>query len=476
MSRTATAQENASGKSTLSAATKAAYAFGGTVDIFGHWLYFCLMQPVFVGFLHLSPALLGVAQAAARSVDAVADSYFGWRSDNTRTPWGRRRPYILVGSVLAGMTLPFLFAASATWSPSTLFWFVLLSACAYAPILGCYNMPYQSLGAELTADTDERTTVMSWRAVVQTLAGVANAWAWWLAARSWFGDGAGSPNLVRGARWTAVIAGTVMILAGVGSAWFVTERYYPLARRQDRVAFATTVKQTFACGPFRILLLTLVLFAIPASMVGALGWYVQFYYVFPGQPDTAALYSGLAGTAYSLLGVAGVPFASWLASRRGKRQALQWALAGGAAALVSSYWLYTPKAPSLLVVCHGLFGIVSSGFFWVLLPSMLADVVDFDELAGGKRREGAFSSTFSYVLKLGTTITMVVTGPLVELAGFNARQALQSSATLANLRLVFAALPAIASLLAALALWRYPLTREAMATIRARLEAKRGII
>ena len=64
-------------RSRLRRLEKAAYAFGGTVDIFGHWLYFGLMQPVFVGFLQLSPSLLGLAQAAARLTDAFTDSYFG---------------------------------------------------------------------------------------------------------------------------------------------------------------------------------------------------------------------------------------------------------------------------------------------------------------------------------------------------------------------------------------------------------------
>jgi GPH family glycoside/pentoside/hexuronide:cation symporter len=249
---------------------KTAYALGGTTDIFGHWLYFGLMQPVFVGFLHLSPSLLGIAQAAARLTDGVTDSYFGWRSDNTRTRWGRRRPYLLVGALLAGAALPSLFLASRSWSTSTLFWFVLVTACAYAPILSCYNMPYQSLGAELTADTDERTTIMAWRGVAQTLAGVANAWAWWFTARPWFSDGDGSPNLARGAMWAGVVAGAVMILGGIGSALFVPERYYPLARAQARVSLWTTTRLTFRCRPFRILLLTLVLFAVPTSMVGAL--------------------------------------------------------------------------------------------------------------------------------------------------------------------------------------------------------------
>jgi GPH family glycoside/pentoside/hexuronide:cation symporter len=455
---------------------KTAYALGGTTEIFGHWLYFGLMQPVFVGFLHLSPSLLGIAQAAARLTDGVSDSYFGWRSDNTRTRWGRRRPYLLVGSLLAGAALPCLFAASRSWDPSTLFWFVMVTACAYAPILSSYNMPYQSLGAELTADTDERTTIMAWRGVAQTLAGVANAWAWWFAARPWFTGADGSPDLARGATWAGVLAGAVMILGGLGSVLFVTERYYPLARAQPRVSLWTTTRLTFRCRPFRVLLLTLVLFAVPTSMVGALGWYVLCYYVFAGDLTSAAMYSGLAGTAYSILGAASVPLAAWLARKLGKARTLQGALYVGAAALAASFALYTPAAPVLSVVAHGLFGVAASGFFWVLLPSMLADVVDFDELGSGQRREGAFNSTLSYVLKLGTTITLLLTGPIIELTGFDARRTLQDPATVTWLRILFAAVPAMAALLAAVALRRYPLTHRAMDDIRARLEAKRGAI
>lgn len=453
---------------------KAAYAFGGTVDIFGHWLYFGLMQPVFVGFLHLSPSLLGLAQASARLTDAFSDSYFGWRSDNTRTRWGRRRPYILVGSLLAGAALPCLFAASRAWSASTLFWFVLLSACGYAPILSCYNMPYQSLGTELTPDTDERTSVMSWRGVVQTLAGVVNAWAWWFAARPLFADADGTPNLARGSMRAAAIVGGLMMLAGIGSALFVKERYYPLANQQKRIAFRTMTREAFRCQPFRILLFALVLFAVPTSMVGALSWYVLYYHVLAGNPVNAALYGGLAGTAYSILSAACIPFAVWLARRIGKRRALQWALCAGSVALASSFLLYTPRAPILSVLCHGLFGMATSGFFWVLLPSMLADVIDVNELESGKRGEGAFASILSYVLKVGTTLTLLVTGPLIELTGFNARKAFQDPATILGLRILFAVVPAAAALLAALALRRYPLSREAMNTIRARLEARRG--
>jgi GPH family glycoside/pentoside/hexuronide:cation symporter len=211
-------------------------------------------------------------------------------------------------------------------------------------------------------------------------------------------------------------------------------------------------------------------------MVGAMSWYVLYYYVLAGNSVNAALYGGLAGTAYSVLGAACIPFAVWLARRIGKHRALQWALFGGSVALASSFVLYTPSSPILSVVCHGLFGMATSGFFWVLLPSMLADVIDFDELESGKRREGTFASILSYVLKLGTTFTLLVTGPLIELTGFSARKAIQDPATILGLRILFAVVPAAAALLAALALRRYPLSREAMNTIRARLEARRGAV
>jgi GPH family glycoside/pentoside/hexuronide:cation symporter len=107
---------------------------------------------------------------------------------------------------------------------------------------------------------------------------------------------------------------------------------------------------------------------------------------------------------------------------------------------------------------------------------MLADVVDFDELEGGRRREGAFTSILSYVLKFGTTLTLLITGPVIELTGFDAHKVLQDPGTIRGLRILFAVVPATAALLAAIALRRYPLTRARMNTIRARLEARRGAV
>jgi GPH family glycoside/pentoside/hexuronide:cation symporter len=167
---------------------KLAYAMGGTTDIFGHWLYNNLASPVFNVFLGLSPTQVSLATGTARLVDAFTDPLFGWLSDNTRTRWGRRRPYVLFGSILSGLALPCMFMASPSWSPSAILTFMIVSAIVYAPIISSYNMPYQSLGAELTPEYHERTSIMSYKAATQKIAGMLVGYSVWFATRPWFVD------------------------------------------------------------------------------------------------------------------------------------------------------------------------------------------------------------------------------------------------------------------------------------------------
>ncbi|HYP17727.1 MAG TPA: MFS transporter, partial [Opitutus sp.] len=129
---------------------KVAYGLGTFHDMWGHWLYTTIGFQVFNIFLGVAPWLIGVALFANRLFDAIADPLFGWLSDNTRTRWGRRRPFILVGGILAGLCLPLLVAVAPGWGSSTFFgteiphyfWFMLISSAIFLPIMSSFNLPW----------------------------------------------------------------------------------------------------------------------------------------------------------------------------------------------------------------------------------------------------------------------------------------------------------------------------------------------
>jgi GPH family glycoside/pentoside/hexuronide:cation symporter len=114
---------------------------------------------------------------------------------------------------------------------------------------------------------------------------------------------------------------------------------------------------------------------------------------------------------------------------------------------------------------------------WLVVPSMQADVADYDEMMGGSRREGSFSAVFSWTFKAAAALTGALSGILLTLTGFRIEAgAAQSPQVLENLKLCYIWLPVIFLLICLFAISRYPLTRSRMRDIRARLEERRGMI
>jgi GPH family glycoside/pentoside/hexuronide:cation symporter len=461
----------------LTKRTKAAYAMGGTTDIFGHWLYNNMVDPVYNVFLGLSPTMVSITRATTLLVDACSGLFFGWLSDNTRTRWGRRRPFVLFGSIVSGLALPCLFMARPTWTQDQIFWFMIISAVLFAPMIASYNTPYQSLGAELTPDYNERTSVMSYKGVVQKAAGALIGGALWFATRPMFNDPlTGKPDVARGAMWAAAIAGGLMILAGLANFFFVKERYYGKAQSQAQSGFIKMFKDAFSCRPYLVLLGTALMYAIPTGLVGTLGFYALTYRVFHGDMAAASEINFYGQVAYMVFGIAGIGTANRVSRRIGKHKTLIGALLVGLFAFGSSWWLYTPDNPWLSLVCTGLNGFSATGL-WVVLPSMTADVIDFDELQSGKRREGAYTATFSWVMKVGMMFSMLIGGPLLELSGFDARLGGgQSENAILGIRLLFAGIPVAALIIAFILIQFYPLSTERMRVIRADLESRRGTV
>tara|TARA_Y200000002_G_C22536777_1_gene602149 strand:- start:178 stop:567 length:390 start_codon:yes stop_codon:yes gene_type:complete len=129
-----------------------------------------------------------------------------------------------------------------------------------------------------------------------------------------------------------------------------------------------------------------------------------------------------------------------------------------------------------MLVNSAFLGISFAGL-WTMLPTMQTDVVDYDELKTGSRREGSFASVYSWVLKFSFCTGYLLSGPFLEMTGFDAALGgEQSSETLNYLRVGFVFIPVVTVALAIAILRFFPIDRAKANEIRASLEARRGAL
>ncbi len=462
---------------------KMAYGLGTALDMWGHWLYPSVAFAVFNLYLGVSPTLIGWALFLNRLFDAISDPFFGWLSDNTRTRFGRRRPFILVGGVIAGLGLPMLFFfVSPGWSEKQIFAYMLLSSMIYVPLMSSFNMPFQSLGAELTPDYNERTSVQSYKGAIQKIMEIANFSALWFA--TWAGvkfasvpaEAAAKPNTLLGIQIYTGVLGLTMAVFSVIMFFSLRERYYDyvITAKQEKVRLREAFFETLKCKPFRIQLLFTMAFAMGNSMVGTLGYYATVYVACAGNQESGNKWNFWMGVAGSVGGFIGATMIARIANAVGKRQAAIITCILAYVAYAGTWWLYTPSVEWLQLFASGSIALVCAGF-WMLSGSMGADVMDFDELNTGKRREGSFSACSSYTQKLGLSLGALASGIVLEkVIGFDAKLPAQSAETLLGIKVYLAGIPIVGVTAALLLVLQFPLTQAKVAEIRSQLEAKRG--
>jgi GPH family glycoside/pentoside/hexuronide:cation symporter len=262
---------------------KLAYGVAGPVDIFSVWILVSIAYPLFNMEMKMSPTMIAVILMSLRLWDGVADPIMGWISDNTRTRWGRRRPYILVGAILAAVTYPLIFWFPKELSHPQLMGWVIGCGILFYTSFTIWAMPYQSLIMEMTPDYNERTRVAAVRGVMQSVAGFVVGCSWWLALQ--FTDPVtGEASTAEGMRYISLGIAFLILILGPLPAFFVKERYYEhdLTKKQEKVSLLKSFKETLSNRPFVILASFTVLFLLGTSIYDSYGRYVGTYYVLGG--------------------------------------------------------------------------------------------------------------------------------------------------------------------------------------------------
>ena len=456
---------------------KIAYGMGAINDMWGSWMYPSVVWPVFNIFLQVNPALVSLALMINRLVDLCSDPFYGLWSDNTRTRYGRRRPFILIGSALAGICFPLLFMVDPNWSEQAIFFYMVVSSGVYITIVSMFNMPYQSLGNELTPDYNERTNLFAYKGAIQKVGEVGTFFAATFITLSFFNDPeTGEPDILEGMRVYAAIIGCLMIVIGIIVSFTVKERYYSkvLEMKQEKVKLLETLWGVLKCRPFRAQLSMALAYGLGTSMLGSLGYYLTIYHVCGGNVALGSKLKFAMGLSGMICGLIGVPTFAYIAKVAGKRRAMACVQFAGVAAFIGSWWFYNPDIVWLQLFASGSIAFTQGGF-WMLYGTIGADVIDYDELETGKRREGAFAACGTYLMKVGLAIGIGLSGIVLASTGFDAALgAAQDPEAITRIRIYFMIFPIAGLLLAYVALMLFGLTRESMVDIRHQLEERRG--
>lgn len=432
--------------------------------------------------LGMSPALVGLLGALPRLLDAITDPLMGYISDNTRSRWGRRRPYIFVGAIAVGIIYMLLWQFPEGKSTSFYFTWFLVGSLVFYIAYTVFVTPWVALGYELTPDYHERTRLMGVQNFIgTTVYMVAGYFLAIMYLPVWGG-------VVNGASVLAIIIGGMAIVLGIMPAIFLKERFKDIATAEGEEAaegkksglgpivmdFLRGFGMTLKFKPFLKLCLATFLVFNGFILIASFQPYVIIYYVFGGDAEAGATMFGHSGLVqnFSALGV--IALVTWLATKIGKRRAFFVSTGVSMLGYMLKWFCYTPDNPWLALVPAPFMAFGLAGLF-TLMPSMICDVVDADELNTHERREGMYGSIYWWVVKLGQSVAIFGGGLLLVWTGFDVNLGGdQSAETIRLMRLCDAFIPAAASGIAIWAVATYPITEAKAHEVRQKLEARRG--
>ena len=445
----------------LPATLKAGWAVGAV----GHVTMLIVTNTMLLFFLvsqlGIAPATAGLILAASRFYDMFADVLMGHVSDRTQTRWGRRRPWITVGAVGSGIGCVLAFVVP-DWPPGP----QLLAYCVFAQVVfftsyTIFTVPFMAMPAEMTEDTDERTSIMSYRTFFSGVAGLVGM-SLAPSLVKFFGGGReayGEMGIVVG----LIVAGAMLLsVAGTAKARF-TERSDIKTDWRDWAATVATNR------PFAMLFLIKLFGITGIACSAAVGLFFQGYITGRAEAGQA-----MVGLVQHVVTMASIPAWLWIARRYDKRAGMFVAAIIYAGASLS--WLAAgPTEPDALFILRAVgLGLGYAGFVLMTL-SMLPDSIAYDTHRTGLRREGIYAGLFAFVEKATFIVAPLIVGTVLGSYGFvQSRGALveQTPDGLWGVTLCMAVIPTALTVAILPFVWLYNLDHARMAEIsRARINA-----
>ncbi|MEZ4334163.1 MAG: MFS transporter [Myxococcota bacterium] len=434
-----------------------AYALPMAPVNFSLVLFMSYVNKYAIDVLFVPPVAMGLIFGASRLWDAVTDPLAGIWSDRTKHAWGRRRPWI------AASALPIAFSGYMVWSPpdalspAWLIAWMAVSAFAFNLAITIFYTPQQALGAELTSDSHAVSRIFAWRQAagyVGMIGCLVFAVPHLMTA----------PDPKRAASTFALVSGALV----VGSiAISVATLREPAARADRRQVGVRSIARDVLRGRWSRKLFVMIFIEYTGSGASMVVAPFLMHYVVGLPGSIGQIFMFYVGS--SLLSL---PLWVALSRRIGKKGTWMVGLVVGMVGYACLFFVGEGDLAWMQMVVSMTGSCSACGM--VLGQSILADLIDADELETGERKEGAFYSAFTFLYKTSSGIMAMFTGITLEAVGFVQGGAAQTETVQLAIRSLNALVPLASMLIGAVILVGFDFDATKHAEIRRALEARRA--
>jgi GPH family glycoside/pentoside/hexuronide:cation symporter len=409
----------------------------------------------------INPAIAGSALLVGKLTwDAANDPIFGYLSDRTKSRFGRRRVYMLAGVIPLGLASWLLYSLPKGLSGPAAFLAILATFLLFDTFHTMVSVPYYAMTPELTYDYNERSSLTAIRMIFSVI------------------------GYILGAAITTVLAGVLASVLGISvqAAWSNTGLIFGLVVVGSVLSTALTVKERAAVDakvskmppvkavltvfnnrPFVIMLVAFFISSFSFTMLTSLVPYFIIYQLEMKDAVPVVLLVMLLAIMIFLIPIQRV------STRINKGPAYALGLMIASLAIISSFFL--PKGPTPLIYMIAFIAGIGFSGQWVFPWSMVPDVVEYDELITGERREGIYFGVWALLQKITNALGIWVSGLALYWFGYVANVP-QTDYALLGIRLFFSLIPALALLISLPILIRYPITQKSHAEVVKELQRR----
>ncbi len=432
--------------------------FGMSIFIASLQFYMLFYYTDVVG---IDPAVAGSAMLAGKLTwDLINDGLFGYLIDRTKSRWGKSRPYLLFCSVPLGLSFWLLLSLPSGMGNVTAFFAILLTFMLHDTFSTFVNTAYSMMTASLTTDYDERTSLATVRMCFNVVGYILGAGITVLLAsiiHNSLRTDARAAWSVLGLFYGLLAAATILVTGFSGDLKPVTEA------EPTKAPPLTAVWSTFRNKPFRKFMVIAGTMSVGFTLVTTmLAYFIKYQVTMEAQ--SAVIMLLMLGTLAIFL----VPCKK-VADRIGKAKTYALGITIACLALITAFFL--PHGTSTVI--FGIAVVAGLGFSsqWVCPHSMMPDVIEYDQLLTGERREGVYYGVWNMVGKATGAFGSAVCGWGLKIFGY-VEGTEQTATSLFGIRLMFAVLPAVLLLVCVPLLIRYPIDKREHARIVAEIAAR----